>query len=67
MIAISELEKQNPFKNLPRIIDGIVFLIRPNGFKSFAESYELAEKANLQVAYEPVDSAWVLEFSKEID
>ena len=62
VVGIPELNKENPFLHLSNKYDGIVFLIRPNGFKSYEASFTLAEKTKLPLCYEPVDAHWVLEF-----
>lgn len=62
VLGIPELNKGNPFLHLSDKYDGIVFLIRPSGFKSYRASFTLAEKTNLPLCYEPVDAHWVLEF-----
>lgn len=65
VLAVSALSTQNPFVTLHPKNDGIVFLVRPTGFKSFNESYALARKTNLPIAYEPIDSGWTLDLAKE--
>jgi hypothetical protein len=62
VIGIPELNKENPFLHLSNKYDGIVFLIRPSGFKSYEASFTSAEKTKLPICYEPVDAHWVLEF-----
>lgn len=62
VVSVSDMNKENPFPIESKKHDGIVFLIRPSGFKSFRESFSLAEKTKLPLAYEPVDSDKRLEF-----
>jgi len=64
ILPISELSRSNPFSSIGYDYDGIVFLVRPDGFDTFRQSFELAKKTNLKIAYEPVDSNWKLDFSK---
>jgi prefoldin subunit 5 len=61
-VTMSQLESGNPFQRLPGNADGIVFLVRPDGFMAFLRSYELAreiaKKIKLSIAYGAIDADW---------
>jgi septal ring factor EnvC (AmiA/AmiB activator) len=63
-LTTSELEKRNPFSSLPSGMDGVVFLVRPDGFESFQAAYELVHKAGLKRFYEAIDAHWRLDFTR---
>lgn len=65
-INISELDKRNPFSEFKNKHDGIVLLVRPDGFKVFEQILDHAKKTGLKIAYEPVESKRKLDFSKKV-
>lgn len=64
IVGISELSHSDPFTDISRDHDGVVFLIRPDGFDVFRQVKRKAEQANLKIGYEPIDADWKLDFSK---
>ena len=63
-INVSEIEKINPFSSLRDKHDGIVLLVRPDGLKTFTQSFHYAEETKLKICYEPVDANWKLDLTK---
>lgn len=64
-LTVSDLGKNNTFSNINVTHRGIVFFIRPDGFDTFNESFglaqKIADKSNLDLAYEPIDSDYDLD------
>jgi len=63
-IALSELKQKDPFTSLTGGNDGIVFLIRPDGFEVFQQAFPQARKTGLKLCYEVVDAHLRLEFAR---
>ena len=55
-VLTAELPSKNPFRDLAGKPDGIVFLIRPDGFAAFSKAFELAKRTGLVIMYEPLDA-----------
>jgi len=60
-----EVNKKDFLPHLTSGCDGIVILVRPNGFSTFDAVFQQARKTGLKLAYEPVDAAWQLDFIRE--
>ena len=54
---LTELNK-SAFNKVLNNHDGIVFLVRPQGFASFRKSFQLTQGLNLKTCYEPIDADW---------
>ncbi len=61
-ITVPQLKSGNPFQQLRGNPDGIVFLIRPDGFEAFHAVFDLAEKTSLPIIFEAVDAGMKLKF-----
>ncbi|HAY21816.1 MAG TPA: hypothetical protein DCY27_06550 [Desulfobacterales bacterium] len=62
-LRLSDLNKKEALKDIVSGHDGIVLLVRPDGFKTFAAAFEKAKKTGLTLAYEPVNAEWQLELA----
>jgi len=63
-VEVSEVERNNPFARLPEDTDGIVFLIRPDGFEAFRRAFVLARETQpkLRYFYEAVEAGLQIRF-----
>jgi hypothetical protein len=43
----------------------IIFAIRPDGYKSFQKARDIAEKNEVEVGYEPINSLWNLKVEED--
>jgi prefoldin subunit 5 len=59
-VTLDQLKTQDPFQQLPGKPDGILVLIRPDGFEVFLRTYEHAKKTKLPIIREAVDANWKL-------
>lgn len=64
-ISLADLEDpDSDFMNFLKGINAnseyIIFAIRPDGYKSFQRARDIAEKNNIEVGYEPINSLWNL-------
>jgi len=57
-VAWSELNKKPGLAPLAKGHDGLVFLVRPQGFVTFNKCFQAVKKLNLKICYEPVDADW---------
>jgi len=64
VLKLSDLKKKNPLEAYTQGCDGIVLLVRPDGFETFHAAFLQAKKTGLKLAMEPVDADWQLDFSK---
>lgn len=62
-VSLDELKQKSAvFTAAVKAAGYIVFLVRPDGFETFTEARTLAEQAEVEIGYEPVDAVWKLRF-----
>ncbi|MBM4287290.1 MAG: hypothetical protein FJ135_03910 [Deltaproteobacteria bacterium] len=63
-LHMADLNRRNCLQEYIQGKDGIVLLVRPDGFNSFEAALLQVKKTNLKLAYEPVDAVWQLDFTQ---
>ncbi|HAY21729.1 MAG TPA: hypothetical protein DCY27_06100 [Desulfobacterales bacterium] len=63
VLNMPDLNRKDSLRGYAQGCDGIVLLVRPDGFKTFDAAFLQAKKTGLKLAYEPVDASWQLDFS----